>query len=141
MRIPDVKRHRWRDPSRVSFSSEHLLACGLLNIELDRIASVVTVRRVEKGARLLTPGEICEFEGFVLRGCLRVFFTEPDGLERVLYFAPEGWCATDIESFLLQRPATLGIDALEATDLLLIDRSTLALLRTQVPGCERVLRS
>jgi CRP-like cAMP-binding protein len=137
-----VKQLRWRHPFKVRFSSDHFCGFGLLSEhDLDRIASLVVVRRLEKGARLLTPGEICAFEGFVVRGCLRVFFADPDGSERVLYFAPEGWCATDIESFLLEQPATLGIDALEATDLVLIERSNLALLRTQVPGCERVLRS
>jgi CRP-like cAMP-binding protein len=142
MRFVDRKPRRWRDPAIIGFLIEHLFGCGLLaDEELDRVASLLTVRRVEKGARLLTPGEICAFEGFVARGCLRVFFDEPDGSERVLYFAPEGWCATDIESFLLERPATLGIDALEATDLVLIERSNLGQLCTQVPGCQAVLRS
>lgn len=108
--------------------------------DLARVASLLTLRCVQKGAVLLSPGDVCGFDALVLRGCLRVFFIEADGSERVLSFAPEGWWVTDIESFLSERPSTLGVVAVETTDVLVVDKAGMALLQAQVPGYARILR-
>ena len=112
----------------------------LSDSDLRRVASLLSLRHVAKGETLLSPGDVCGFEVLVLRGCLRVFFTESDGSERVLSFAPEGWWVTDIESFLWGQPSSLGVTAVEATDVLVIDKPAMAQLQTQVPGCVRILR-
>ncbi|MFN2445511.1 MAG: Crp/Fnr family transcriptional regulator [Vicinamibacterales bacterium] len=113
----------------------------LTDQEFDGLVALLKVRRVEKGSPVLAPGEICGFEGFVATGCLRVYFCEADGSERVLYFAPEGWWVTDIESFVSERPAALGIDAVETSELLVIDKPSIDLLRRQVPTSERMFRA
>ena len=100
--------------------------------DLQLAASLARLRVLSKGAALVVPGEICTAAALVLRGCLRVSFTDADGVERVLSFAPEGWWVTDVESLLLARPSTLGIAAVEATELLLLDKALLTRLRT--PG-------
>jgi CRP-like cAMP-binding protein len=125
----------------ISLLRIHLVRDGSLSDrDLERVASLVTVRSVERGTTIVAPGEVCAFEGIVARGCLRVFFSEWDGSERVLYFAPEGWWVADIESFLSERPTALGIDAVEATDILTIDKPSLALLGDRIPGGERLIR-
>ncbi len=125
----------------VSLLRTHLVRdASLSDRDLERVASLVTVRSVEKGTTVVAPGQVCAFEGIVARGCLRVFFSEWDGSERVLYFAPEGWWVADIESFLSERPTALGIDAIEATDILTIDKPSLALLEDHIPGGERLVR-
>ncbi len=111
---------------------------GLSERDVHLAASLFSARHLDKGARLLAPGEPCTFGGLVIRGCLRVYFSESDGCERVLYFAPERWWVTDIESLLLEQPTSLGIDAVESTDLLVIDKSSRALLRSRVPVCDRI---
>jgi CRP-like cAMP-binding protein len=121
------------------FLRKHVLdGTGLSEGDVNLAASFFTVRHLDKGSRLLAPGEPCTFGGLVIRGCLRVYFSESDGCERVLYFAPEHWWVTDIESLLLEQPTTLGIDAVESTDLLVIDKSSRALLRSRVPVCDRI---
>jgi CRP-like cAMP-binding protein len=108
--------------------------------DLAAVASLVTVRQIVRGQALLSPGEICNFKGLVIRGCLRTCLTDPEGFDRVLTFAPEGWWVSDVESFLLDRPSALRIAALEATDLLIFDKSNLAVLRSQVPAASRIVR-
>lgn len=111
---------------------------AIADSDLTRIQSALHLRRMGRGDRLLAPGDVCALEGIVTRGCLRVYFTEPDGTERVLYFAPEGWGVTDIESLASQRPATLAIEALEATDVWVMDKAGRRLLQSEVHGGDRI---
>ena len=113
---------------------------GVSEDDLSRLFSAFQLRRLDRGDRLLAPGEVCSVEGLVTRGCLRTYFIEPDGSERVLYFAPEGWCVTDIDSFRSERPTILGIDALEASDVWIIDKPGRAVLQSEFPGSDRILR-
>jgi CRP-like cAMP-binding protein len=112
----------------------------LSDVDLRRVAPLISLRYVEKGGALLSPGEICTFEALVVRGCLRTYFVEPEGTERVLSFAPEGWWVSDVESFLSDRPSTLRITALETTELLVLDKANLGLLQSQVPASRPIVR-
>jgi hypothetical protein len=126
-----------RDEIRRLLPADRQIAAG----ELIQLESALTLVRLDKGDRLLDPGEVCAVEGIVTKGCLRVYFTEPDGSERVLYFAPEGWYVTDIESLITGRPTTLGIDALEPTEVWVLDKATRPSLEARFPACDRILRA
>jgi CRP-like cAMP-binding protein len=108
--------------------------------EFDYFASLLEPRRVEKKQALLTPGDVCCFEGFVEAGCLRVYSNDRNGFDSVLYFAPEDWWVADIHSFVSGAPAVLGIDALENTDVLLIDKCNKERLYACIPKFERLFR-
>jgi CRP-like cAMP-binding protein len=119
----------------------HLFGSEMLSeLDLRRLAPLVALRSLEKGDTLLSPGEVCTFEALVIRGCLRTFFTEAEGTERVLAFAPEGWWVSDVESFLSARPSTLRISAMEPTRVLIVDKSNLTLLQSQVPASGLIVR-
>ena len=127
------------------YLSDHL---RLTQSEVDRVAGRLQCRHLDKGATLLGFAESATFLAFVLRGCLRAYFADDDGCERVLHFAPEGWCLTDTESFLTRGPSSLAIDAVEPSDVFLLDRTALHELRRDIPRVsafynttvERVLR-
>jgi CRP-like cAMP-binding protein len=118
----------------------NLLPEGLAIAEKDRIRiqSALSLRRMGRGDYLLAPGDVCALEGIVTRGCLRVYFTESDGTERVLYFAPEGWGVADIESLAFERPAELAIEALEPTDVWVMDKVGRASLQSELHGGDRI---
>ena len=67
---------------------------ALSDREFEFFASLVQHRHLNRRDRLLAPGEVCRAEGFVDRGCLRVYSTDAEGFDHVLYFAPEGWWVT-----------------------------------------------
>jgi CRP-like cAMP-binding protein len=113
---------------------------ALSDSEFLHFASLVQRRRLQRRDRLLVPGEVCRFEGFVDAGCLRVYCTDPGGSDHILYFAPEDWWFADIQSFVSESPADLGIDALEPTEALLIDRASKERLYIEVPKFERLFR-
>src|SRR5580765_2487074 len=81
--------------------------------EFRHFASMLDIRHVRKKESLLTPGDVCLFEGFVNAGCMRVYCTNPQGTDQILYFAQEDSWVADIHSFVSQSPSRLGIDALE----------------------------
>ena len=112
----------------------------LADREFDSFVSLVQHRQLERRDHLLNPGDVCNFEGFVAAGCLRVYNTDPEGLDHILYFAPEGWWVADTQSFLFESPAELGIDALEPSEMLLIDKASKERLCLENPKFERLFR-
>lgn len=89
---------------------------------------------------LLRQGDICRFEGFVVKGCLRVFTLDANGYEHVLYFAPENWWITDIDSFTTQTPSWLFIQALEDSVVMQITKVDKEHLYTTLPITEKLFR-
>jgi CRP-like cAMP-binding protein len=64
---------------------------GLTNEELEQVRAVVIHRRLRKRQYLLQEGEVCHFNCFVAKGCLRNYRVSEDGNEHILRFAVEHW--------------------------------------------------
>ncbi len=89
---------------------------------------------------LLKQGDICSFEGFVTKGCLRVYTLDAMGNEYILHFAIKDWWITDIDSFTNQTSSHLSIQALEASEVLLINKNEKEALYQQSPNVEKLFR-
>ncbi|MCM3878654.1 MAG: Crp/Fnr family transcriptional regulator [Vicinamibacterales bacterium] len=102
--------------------------------------SCLTRKRFGRRQGLATPGENPACELFVEQGCLRVYCTTDDGLDRNLLFAPEeSW----ISHGLMQASephALVGIDAVEDSEVLMIDNAAKERLCTGTPRFERLFR-
>jgi len=108
--------------------------------ERQYFVSLLQVKTIRKRQALLQEGEVCRFEYFVNRGCLRAYTTDDRGAEHVLQFAVEDWWIGDMSSFIHQAPARLSIDALEDTEVLCIDKASWEELLERVPKFERFFR-
>ena len=108
--------------------------------EFEYFSSMLVSRHLKKKESLLTAGEVCGFEGFVHAGCLRVYCTDNDGADHILYFAPEDSWFTDVQSFISKTPALLNIDAVESSDVFLLAGSNKERLYREVPKFERLFR-
>jgi CRP-like cAMP-binding protein len=97
-------------------------------------------RTIAKGGFLLSAGEVGLYQAYVLRGCLRSYYTDAQGKEHILQFAPEDWWTGDMASQLRGTPAVLSIDALEDTDVILFDGPGREQLLERVPKFERYFR-
>ena len=106
-------------PSEAREQLRHFLPTDLKvsDRDLSRFQLSLTLQRLGKGDRLRLAAAPDPIKGLVTKGCLRVYFIESDGTERVLYFAPEGWCLTAIGESATERPAVLAVDALEPTEI------------------------
>ena len=97
---------------------------GITEGDLSYLQSALSMRGLRKGDPLIVHGTH-PISGIVTKGCLRVYFTESDGSDRVLYFAPEGWVVPDFESLALSGWLPLKIDALEPTDVWILEQTGL----------------
>lgn len=108
--------------------------------ELRIFNSLLELRTVKKKTLLLQPGEICDFEAYIQKGCVRSYCIDPNGSEVVLQFAIEDWWISDINSFHEQTPSNIFIETLESCELLVITREAKELILQQIPAFERVFR-
>lgn len=108
--------------------------------DFERFTAPFYHRKIAKKQFLLRAGQICKFEGFVIKGCLRVYYLDEQGQERILYFAIEDWWITDIDSFTNNTPSILNIEALEDSEVLLITQPYKEALYEQVPIVEKLFR-
>ncbi|RKN80269.1 Crp/Fnr family transcriptional regulator [Ulvibacterium marinum] len=110
------------------------------NLDLDTICSYFNPSFIEKKDFVLRQGSIFKFEGFVLEGCFRIFTIDTKGNENTLYFAAKDWWLMDIDSFMNQTPSNLNIQALEDSQVLLINRTDKLSLYESVPMVEKLFR-
>lgn len=102
--------------------------------------SLLEFRKVKKKTFLLKEGEVCDFEAFILKGCVRTFYIDKQGAEINLTFGVEGWWVADIASFSEQQPSTQNIETLENCELLTISYENKMMLFEKVPKFEKFFR-
>lgn len=107
---------------------------------LEKFSNAFTLQKVAKKEFLLKEGEICQFEGFVTGGCFKVFHSDQDGTEHILYFAIEDWWVADVDSFTNSKPSQLNIQALENSEVLLISKQNKEKLYQEIPEIEKLFR-
>jgi CRP-like cAMP-binding protein len=101
--------------------------------DLEFILSHYVSRHLAKGEVLQRPGEPARHMVFVAAGCLRSYVIDPKGKVHILRFAPEDWWLADSDRFLGGGPSRLFIDAIEASDLLVIDHPSHQHILAAVP--------
>jgi hypothetical protein len=95
---------------------------------------------VKKKENILTEGQICRTNFFVLQGCLRKFFINEKGVEQTTDFAPETWWVTDNMAYEFQRPAEFFIQAVEKSEVLTIHHKAQQQLLDAFPIMEKYFR-
>ncbi|PQA95662.1 hypothetical protein B0A69_04615 [Chryseobacterium shigense] len=108
--------------------------------KLEKYCSAFSLQKIKKKGFLLKEGDICEAEGFVMNGCFKVFRTDSNADEQILYFAVEDWWISDIDSFINQIPSQLNIQAIEDSEILLISKEDKEKLYLEIPEIERLMR-
>jgi CRP-like cAMP-binding protein len=108
--------------------------------EIQSLLSVLEAKTFRKKEFVLRAGDPCRYETFVNNGCLKVFYTDPAGIEHNVKFALENWWALDLESFALQTPAFYSIQAMEDTECFQITKTGHDLLYQQIPKLEKFAR-
>jgi CRP-like cAMP-binding protein len=126
------------DTSTIDSYVQHCLPFS--DEEIKIFHSLLQYKIVKKKSFLLQQGEVCEFEAFIKKGCIKTYYIDDKGLEVILYFAIENWWIGDIESFVSQASSALFIEALEDSEIFYINYSNKEKLFKEVPKFERMFR-
>jgi CRP-like cAMP-binding protein len=108
--------------------------------ETDFLTPLLRSKSLAPGEFLLREGQICKYESFVTKGCLKTYYQDENGFEHIIDFSIEEWWADDLYSLLTQTASKSSIRAIEPTDVLQISKSDLELLYNKIPKFERFFR-
>lgn len=104
------------------------------------LQSVFSVREYQKKDLLLTQNQVCKKLFFVAQGSLRAFHLSEEGKEATMMFAVQDWWITDMYCFSNQRQAMVSLEALEDSEVAVLDFDALQRLLGALPKFERFFR-
>ena len=90
--------------------------------ELALAESLFVPRTLQNGDFLQRAGDVSQFVAFIAKGLLRSYSIDDKGNEHIVQFAAETYWLGDSASLTTGAPSQFFIQALEDSDLLLIDR-------------------
>jgi CRP-like cAMP-binding protein len=107
---------------------DHLFNYINSRVKLERsafsvIADCFKAVKFNKRDYLLREGEVCNFNVFVGNGCLRLFTLNEEGEENTRHFCFEDKFGTALTSFIEQKPSFESFQAVEKTEVLIINRN------------------
>jgi CRP-like cAMP-binding protein len=108
--------------------------------EFTFIKTLFISRTLHAGESLHQAGEVAKYAAFVARGCLRSYVIDPRGKEHIVMFAPETWWLADNISLATKAPSQYFVDAIEDSDVLLIDPASHERLVEKIPGYAAAFR-
>jgi CRP-like cAMP-binding protein len=106
---------------------------GLTPEELKLVEQATVPRKLRKHQYFLQEGDTSYYSSFVAKGCLRLYQIGKDGSEHILRFAIENWWISDYESYNSGQPSKYNIDALEDSELLMIEKTKFDELVKMIP--------
>ena len=84
---------------------------------------------------------MCNFEAFVIKGCVRKFYIDGNGTEVIIQFAVENSWVSDVSfSIYEEKPSSLYIETLEDCEFYMFTPETKEELYAKSPRFERAFR-
>jgi CRP/FNR family cyclic AMP-dependent transcriptional regulator len=121
--------------------NKYITRCATLSDnDLEIFNSLLKQTTISKKTYLLQEGEICNFEAYIIKGCIRNYYIDENGFEVILQFAIEDWWVSDIASFHDQKPSKIYIETLEDCKIFILSDKNKEELLNRVPKFERVFR-
>jgi CRP/FNR family transcriptional regulator, anaerobic regulatory protein len=96
-------------------------------LDLHKLDQQVKRQSIAKDEYLFSAGDVCQFAGFILQGCFRIFLLK-DGKEITIDFFLENRPIADYESYFRKCPTPFYFQAVEPSELLILNPSCLELL-------------
>ena len=105
--------------------------------EIEIFIDAMEVREVQKKEYFITQGKRATYKGFLNKGCTRTYFTDENGKDNVIYFSFENSWLGDIESYHLNKPSRISIQALEDCIFCVITKEKFDQLETVIPNLKK----
>ena len=103
----------------------------------DFVRSLFTPRQLRKGEFYQQAGDITTHGSFVVRGCLRTYTIDADGVESIISFSDERSWVGDIQSARKREPTPYHVDAIEPAELLSVALADFDRLLARYPDIAR----
>jgi CRP-like cAMP-binding protein len=113
---------------------------SLTEEETGYFTSFLQVKKLRKRQYLVQAGDLCRYECFINTGCLRQYYLDDVGQEHIVMFGIEDWWISDMYGLVTGKPALTNVDALEDSELLLLERNVFDELLLKIPKFERLFR-
>jgi CRP-like cAMP-binding protein len=113
----------------------------LTDEQFEKLSAVFQAKRLRKKQYFLQEGEVCKCMGFIVKGAMRQYYVDDDGIEHIVNLSIENWWVGDRESWVMLTPSIYNIDAWEDTELLIITRAGFLELLVDVPVLHDVIKS
>jgi CRP-like cAMP-binding protein len=91
-------------------------------------------RELHPGDFLQRAGDVARYAAFIANGCLRSYVIDAKGKEHIVQFAPETWWLADATSLASGQPSEYFYEAIEHSEVLLIDSPSHQTIVDRVPG-------
>ena len=101
--------------------------------EKELFISMLRVKKVKRKQLIEQPGFVSTYRTYVVAGAFRAYLVGPDGQEHTLSLAVDDGMIGDPGSFLLQEPATLFVEAIEASTIIQWSYENEQLLLEKIP--------
>ncbi|WP_062057063.1 Crp/Fnr family transcriptional regulator [Aquimarina longa] len=108
--------------------------------EMKLFYKYLTVRKFKKKEYLLREGEICKARYFIIKGCIRSYYIDEKGVERILDFGIDKWWFTNYVSLINNKPSENFIQAIENLEVLQLHRDCFDELLEKLPKIDRLFR-
>jgi len=107
---------------------------SLSDVEFDIMKREFTPRNLKKGEFIHREGEVTKYGAWVAQGIVRSYIIDQKGKEHIVQFAAENWWISDFNSLNKGEPSLYFIDALEDSEILLIDFPSMKKLLAAIPA-------
>jgi CRP-like cAMP-binding protein len=108
--------------------------------EKNYFISVLRQKKLRKRQYHVQAGDICRYDTYVVKGCLRQYYVDDAGTEHTVSFAVEDWWTSDMYGLITGKPSLTNIEAIEDAELLLIEKTDFDKLLNEVPKFEKFFR-
>jgi len=91
---------------------------SLTDEEAEQFSAAFREVKIRKRQFIVQPNFTAKHRHFVLKGAFRAYVVGDEGQDHTIAFAIEDWWITDYNSYILQKPATMFVVALEDSTIL-----------------------
>ncbi|MEO7215425.1 Crp/Fnr family transcriptional regulator [Mucilaginibacter sp.] len=105
----------------------------LTDEQFDHVYSHFKLSSFKKGQSIITAGDKVEWEYFVLDGCLKSFYINPDLKMFILQFAMPNWWASDYQALYSGSKASINVDCITNAEVLCLSNADREKLCNEIP--------
>jgi len=108
--------------------------------ELQLLHSKLQYRNVNNKEFLLKEGQVCGALYFIVKGCFRMYTITDSGTEQIIQFAIDNWWITDYTSLDTKKASMFNIQAVEHSEVIVLEKHIQEELFEEIPKLERYFR-